>query len=186
MSEQQGSNESKWFYEKDGKRHGEVGNSDIRLLIQTGQLTGKNLIWSTGMTDWIAIEKSDFSSSLKTDSPPPLTGAAVNNKIVWVLAFAPFISLVIEYMLAMASYGDEDIAMLAVQGMEYFYIPVILNILISFFDEKQLRAAGHDTSKFKGWIWFVPVYLYQRAENLKQSKAYFWTWIGIFVLSLAR
>ena len=182
MPEQQIHDETKWFYEKDGKRHGEVSASEIRLLVKTNQIGRKNLLWRNGMEDWIPVDQTDFRTSLSLDLPPPLTGAAVSNTVVWVIAFAPFISGVIEFMIGINSYDDEDLAMLAVQEMEYFYIPLLLNIALCLFDERRLRDAGHDTAKFKGWIWLVPVYLYQRANNLKQGKSYFWIWIVMFII----
>ncbi|WP_186350706.1 hypothetical protein [Pseudomonas fragi] len=64
------------------------------------------------------------------------------------------------------------------------FISIILNIALSYFDEKRLQKAGHDTSKFKGMVWLVPVYLFQRAKALNQNMAFFAVWIVSFALVL--
>ncbi|RAS08995.1 hypothetical protein DFO50_1421, partial [Microvirgula sp. AG722] len=33
-------------------------------------------------------------------------------------------------------------------------------------------------------VLLVPVYLWKRAQSLRQRPAYFWTWLGLFGLSL--
>ena len=67
---------------------------------------------------------------------------------------------------------------------KYWFVTLGLNIALAFFDEKRLKNAGHNTDKFKGWVWLVPVYLYQRAKATKQNLAYFIVWIVCFVLVL--
>lgn len=59
------------------------------------------------------------------------------------------------------------------EDAKYWFITVGLNIALSFADESRLRKAGHNTSKFKGWVWLVPVYLYQRAKATRQNLVYF-------------
>ncbi|MPM84347.1 hypothetical protein SDC9_131418 [bioreactor metagenome] len=67
---------------------------------------------------------------------------------------------------------------------KYWSVTLALNIILSFADEKLLRKAGHNTSKFKGWVWLVPVYLYQRAKATRQNLAYFVVWIICFIFTL--
>jgi hypothetical protein len=50
-------------------------------------------------------------------------------------------------------------------------------------DEKKLVKAGVDTSKM-GSAWLIPIYLYKRAEVLKQSPAYFWVWLIAFIVTI--
>ena len=89
-----------------------------------------------------------------------------------------------EWFVAGAINGSEAEAARAMENASYWYITLALNLLLSFFDEKRLQKAGHDTSRFKGWVWLVPVYLYQRAQNLQQNQAYFIVWLACFVLVL--
>lgn len=72
----------------------------------------------------------------------------------------------------------------AMENASYWYITLALNLLLPFFDEKRLQKAGHSTSRFRGWVWLMPVYLYQRANNLQQSLAYFIVWLVYFALVL--
>lgn len=59
-------------------------------------------------------------------------------------------------------------------------ITIALNIMLSILDERKLEKAGVKTEKFKGMVWLVPVYLFQRAKALDQSLAYFIVWIVCF------
>lgn len=51
-------------------------------------------------------------------------------------------------------------------------------------DERRLRRAGVDTSRFGKIVFIVPVYLWKRAIALNQTPAYFWTWIALFSATL--
>jgi len=131
------------------------------------------------------IENTELHTHLDESSPPPLTGEHVNNTVVWVLAFAPIIGLMLEYFVAGVVYSDnQDLAEAAASGGTFWYITLILNIALSYWDEKRLKKAGTNTEKFSGWVWLVPVYLFQRAKALKQNRAYFIVWIVCFVLVL--
>ena len=108
----------------------------------------------------------------------------MSNTLVWVLAFAPIIGYLMEWFVAGALNGSEAAAKRAMENASYWYITLALNLLLSFFDEKRLQKAGHNTSRFRGWVWLVPVYLYQRAKNLQQNLAYFIVWLVTFALVL--
>jgi hypothetical protein len=156
-----------WFYEEDGQRKGAIAESELIGLIKSGKISYGASVWKKGFPDWLKIENTDLRGHLEEVAPPPLKGEHINNTVVWVLAFAPIIGFVFEK---------------AVVGIPF--ITLILNIALSYLDEKRLRKAGHNTDKFKGWIWLVPVYLYQRAKILNQNLAYFIVWIVCFVLVL--
>ena len=171
-----------WFYEQKGQRIGGVDENTMISLIQSGQLGYGSSVWKQGLSDWVKLEETALREHLDRLAPPPLTGTNVNNTLVWVLAFAPFLGLFLEGVIAMIVYGDEDWAMEAVYAGQFFYITIALNILLCVLDEKRLQKAGHNTRAFKGWVWLVPVYLYQRAKHLKHNLAYFIVWICCFVL----
>lgn len=176
--------ENLWFYEENGQRLGGIGESAMAALIQSGKLRHGSSVWKQGFADWVKLEETPLRIHLDQLSPPPLMGQHVSNSLVWVLAFAPILGLFLEGFVAMLMYDSENRAMNAVSDGKFFYITVALNILLSVLDEKRLQKAGHNTSAFKGWVWLVPVYLYQRAKQLKQSLAYFAVWIACFVLVL--
>lgn len=169
-----------WFYEFSGERKGPVSEVDLTGLVSSGSITYGNAVWNSSMSDWTLIENTVLRNILP--GPPPLSGVHVNNTIVWILAFAPLIGLVLEYVVAGALYGNEWQAQVAVKENKFWYITLALNLCLCFFDERKLKKAGIDTSKFSGWVWLVPVYLYQRARYLKQNLAYFIVWIATFAL----
>ena len=176
-----------WFYEINGKRSAATDHDEMVALISGSKITGKNLVWHSGMTDWMPLESTELRTHLSTrKSPPPLMGNAVNNSTVWTLAFAPVISLLLETVAAFAVHDSEFMVTHSVASGEFFWLAIIINIALSIRDEKKLREAGHDTSDFKGMTFIVPVYLFKRAKALKQSPSYFWTWIALFVITAIR
>lgn len=131
------------------------------------------------------IENTDLRIHLDDCAPPPLVGAQVNNTLIWILAFAPFIGYFLELVVAGLMHSEDQLgATIAMENSQYWFITLGLNIALAFFDEKRLEKAGHNTDKFKGWVWLVPVYMYQRAKATKQNLAYFIVWIVCFVLLL--
>ena len=161
-----------WFYESNGERKGPVDQAVIGDLIRANVVTRTSMVWSQGLPDWVPVLDTELRVHFPADVPPPLSGARIDNSVAWVLAFAPLIGGFIEAMVA----GDT--------GKRIWGITLGLNLGLSYLDAKRLTAAGHDTSKFSGWAWLVPVYLYQRAQATKQNLAYFAVWLICFVLSL--
>ena len=184
MSEAQTTTEGMWFYEENGQRKGPVSESEMIQFIKTSVISHGSSVWKNGFPDWLKIENTDLRIHLDNSAPPPLSGEHINNTLIWVLAFAPIIGLMLEYFVAGLQYGNTQVAEIAVSNNKYWFVTLALNIGLAFFDEKRLKKAGHNTDKFKGWVWLVPVYLYQRAKATKQNLAYFIVWIVCFVLTL--
>jgi len=176
--------EAIWFHEEDGSRKGPVTEAAMIGFIKSGKLVGSTAVWKKGFPDWLKIENTDLKIHLDDKVPPPLSGEHINNTVVWVLAFAPLIGLMLEYFLAGMIHGNGRLAELAVENSKYWFVTVALNVGLSYYDEHQLKKAGHDTSKFRGLAFIVPVYLYQRAMALKHNLAYFIVWIACFVVVL--
>ena len=107
----------------------------------------------------------------------------VNNTWVWILAFAPIIGRLLEYAVAIVFSDSEREFLISMTENHYWYITVILNIFISYTDEKKIKNSGIDTDKFGKLFFIVPVYLWKRAESLSPNKNYFWAWIASFVIS---
>ncbi len=176
--------ENSWFYEEKGERRGGFDQRQIIALIRSGKLTYGSMVWKKGMPGWAQIEQTELRPHLEEVSPPPLIGAGVNNKIVWLLAFAPLIGYLLESFVAGLFGSTEAQWERAMANNRYWYVTLILNIALCVLDEKRLKQAGHDVSRFKGWVFVVPVYLYQRAKLLNQNLAYFITWIVCFFISI--
>lgn len=171
-----------WHYEEKGERRGPVAESAIAQLIKDGKLTYGNMVWKKGLQGWIKLEDSDLKVHLNDDQPPPLTGDMVNNTSVWVLAFAPLIALIIENMLPGVGYYPGESMRQVIVNVHRWYIILAVNIGLAYFDVMRLEQNGHKTDKFKWMTPFVPLYLYERAEFLKQNKAYFITWIVCLII----
>ncbi|MCJ0765364.1 DUF4339 domain-containing protein [Variovorax terrae] len=185
IEDTQASPEDTWFYEENGQRKGPVSEAGIVQLIKTSVLSKGSSVWKQGSPDWSRVEDTALRVHFDDSTPPPLSGEHIDNTVVWVLAFAPLIGAVLEYVVAgIVHRGNQYAAQSAMDSNKYWFVTVGLNIALAYFDEKRLVAAGHNTDKFKGWTWLVPVYLYQRSKATKQNLAYFIVWIACFVLML--
>ena len=162
----------KWFYSMNGGRLGPVTDTGIRLLLSRGDINNETLLWAEGLDEWIPLSQTFFNMTRRSSVPPPLNGEAVDNNFVWVLAFAPLLGTIIEYIVA---------ATIGANASNLWFITIVLNIILCIFDEQKLKKAGHDTSKIQGWVIFlIPVYLFKRATALRQSLAYFYVWLAVF------
>ena len=168
--------EKYWYYESGGNRLGPIDANDIHKMIEKKELNRMSLVWRKGMVDWSALNLIDEFKVLFSDSPPPLTSSAISNTIVWWLAFTPIIGMLLKEIISNEFNTDLD---------QLWWITLVLNILLSIWDEKYLENSGYDTSKMGG-AWLVPIYLYKRAKVLKQNNAYFIIWLVSFFISLVR
>jgi hypothetical protein len=165
--------ERTWYYTAGGKRIGPVKESQIRTLITTNVVQSNSSVWSEGMADWTPAYQTDIKRFFASVPPPPLTGESVNNGIVWILAFAPIISVVIQIFVA-SSTGQSV--------YDFWWIATLLNIGLCAADGINLKRAGH--KGIAGWIILVPVYLFVRAARLKQSNGYAIVWLLTFFVSI--
>jgi hypothetical protein len=172
-----------WFYEDGGARKGGVSKAAMIELIGAGKLGYGAVVWRQGLNDWMPLENTELKSHLT--GPPPLTGANVSNTLVWILAFTPVIGYVLEWTMAAAAHKNALEAAIAMKTNQYWQVTFLMNIMLCYFDEKRLKKAGVDTSRFKGWVWLVPVYILQRTKALKQKYSVFVVWlicIGLVLL----
>ena len=172
-----------WFYEENGQRKGPVPESHVVDLIRSGRVSYGSLVWKEGFPEWLKIENTALHAHFHNAVPPPITGRHLRSTVIWILAFAPLLGMFLEAVVAYAI-NDGDAADAAFHANSYWFITLALNVGLSYLDEHRLKKAGWDTSRFKGWTWLVPVYLYQRAKNLHQNLVCFITWIVCFVLVL--
>lgn len=176
-------NTSTWFYEERGERKGGITEEALVELIRSGNLGYGSNVWTDGFPEWVKLEHTRLKEHL-AHIPPPLSANKENRALMWTLAFAPFLGTVVAMMVALLIHQDEYEAEEALSGGLYWVLVVGLNILLSVLDEKQLKKAGFNTAQFNRWTWLVPVYLYQRAQNLGQGRAYLVIWSICFVLFL--
>lgn len=162
-----------WYYESRGERRGPVPESGIMNLYSAGIIKKDTLVWTQGYTDWRPFSQSGLIHET-TMSPPPVSGSAVNNTMVWWLAFMPLIGSIIEYIVANA---------IGVGSQSLWFITIGLNVLLCTLDDKNLQKAGYDTKPL-GSSWVIPVYLFKRAKFLKQSYSYAIVWCVTFAILL--
>ena len=144
-----------------GEKIGPVDEALIKYLIDAGILSYGTAVWKKGFPEWLKIENTELLELLHKVAPPPIPGTHINNTLAWVVAFVPLIGTIIEIVL----FG---------QAVAFtFFIYWIINAALCTADSRRLAKAGYNTEKFKGWWWFIPVYLFQRAKSLKQNYAYF-------------
>ncbi|MGO3395225.1 MAG: DUF4339 domain-containing protein [Serratia proteamaculans] len=175
-------NATEWFYEKHGQRHGPFSEAHLSALLENGTLDALTLVWQADMPAWSPAGSSPLAVHLPRNTPPPLPGHTISNTVVWVLALAPLLGFMLEAFIAGMVYGNEDSAMEAVFNGQFFYITLILNIALSYGDERNLKKAGIDTRGYGKLAWLVPVYLWKRARALSQTPAYVWVWLATFSL----
>lgn len=160
-----------WFYESKGKRIGPVSYEIIKSLVVNNEINSDSLIWKKGFNDWKKVKETEFKDLIEL--PPPLKGDKVNNSIIWILAFAPLIGFLIEVLLLENGYNFGE------NGPWWLYL--ILNSGFAILDDSKLKNAGYTTNNLVWAIFLIPVYLWRRATITKQSKAYFWVWLILFV-----
>jgi len=161
-------NATNWYYAEKGKQVGPIGLQEVKALVADGKINAETSVWN-GEGDWKPARTTELSDLLKRSSttPPPLTGADVDNKYVWLVVAVPIIGLIVELMV----------------GRELMWIYWALNIVLCLLDERKLKSAGH-AAPSTAWAILIPVYLWKRAGFLKQKKHYFWGWIAAFILSI--
>lgn len=162
-----------WYYESRGERRGPVSQSGIMNLYSAGIIKKDTMVWANGFSDWVPFSQSGLIHEVKM-GPPPVAGSAVDNTMVWVLAFMPIIGSIVEYMVMDA---------FNVWGRSLWFITFFLNVLFCSLDDKKLKAAGYNTDSL-GSAWLIPVYLFNRAKMLAQSPSYAIVWIVTFVIML--
>lgn len=161
-----------WYYEINGHRHGPVGRSKIAELVRTNSLGADSLLWKPGMQDWQTVRHSEFST--ESPLPPPLSGDAVKNGLAWAIAFAPLTGAILQAFIGGASGIHPD---------KLWMVTLALNLSLCAADEKGLKNSGHAAPN-AGWAFLIPVYLYQRANKLKQPQTYFFVWWAVFFVTL--
>lgn len=73
---------------------------------------------------------------------PALPSHNVSNTVIWILAFAPLIGFMLEAFIAGATTVDEDAAMETLFSGQFWYITLLLNIALSYWDERNLKKEG--------------------------------------------
>lgn len=187
-----------WYYEKNGTRSDSITEAEMITFICQGVLSSTSLLWCEGMDNWQPLAQTSLAVHLpqRSVTPPPLppvlpplsgTGTTplnINNVLVYTLALSPLIGLLLRAFLLGLSGVPEEYMDSAITSSEYWYVPLLLTIGLSYLDAWKLKQAGIDTRQFSNITWLVPVWLWKRAQLLKHKPVCFWIWIASFVLTL--
>lgn len=165
--------QAEWYYEMNGERRGPLPVGGILNLYRSGIIRKDTLVWKQGYTDWRPFSQSGLMNESAT-VPPPVSGNAVDNTIVWWLAFMPILGSIIEYIVA---------ASIGAGSQSLWFITLGLNVWLCYKDEKKLRASGYNTQTL-GSSWAVPTYLFKRAKMLGQNNGYAIVWCITFAILL--
>ena len=119
-----------------------------------------------------ATSKSESVAGVVAFTPMVAAGE-IDNSRVWLLAVVPLLLVCID-----AAFLYSGVAEGSWVG---FAIAVIINTAIVIWDSRSLKRQGYDVSAALGFL-FVPGYIAQRSNRVKQSQFPLVTWIVAFVI----
>lgn len=179
-----------WYYADGGKRTGPVAASDIEELLARRQIDKNVEVWRKGMKDWVPIHETELVNKID-DVTPPLPSYAVNNIVVWLLAFSPLIFAAIDQTMKQQQVlqmlgGDvsslNSLLSGNVAGIPWF-VPGAIYFVLCVIDINLLYRAG-----YRAWylgasaFLFSPIYPFVRASRLKQPPYYGFVFIVCLLL----
>ena len=179
-------NDEAWFYAQGGQRKGPVPADELRELLAAQTIDGETPIWRKGFADWQPLRTTEIGAQLK-DTPPAIAANHVSNGFVWTLALAPLAYLFFDGGLPnyQNSHPANDMFFEAFLSPLIWLVPILTNALLCLADTEQLKRAGYSS----GWMTFfalllAPVYLFVRAQRLRQTPTYGFVWIASFIVSI--
>lgn len=179
-------NDEAWFYVQGGQRSGPVAAEKLRALLADQLIDRETPIWRKGLADWQPLHATEIGAELK-DTPPPIAPNQVNNGFVWTLAFAPIAYLFVDLAILgyQTNHPADDTFFEAFLSPLTWLVPVTANAILCLVDAEQLKRAGYSS----GWmtlfaLLLAPVYLFVRAQRLRQAPIYGFVWIASFIASI--
>jgi hypothetical protein len=183
-------NEDIWHYADGGKRLGPVSAARIKSLLSSNQLDRHVLVWRKGMKDWAPIHETDLVDTVD-DAAPPLPSHAVNNVVIWLLAFSPLIFAAIDQTMrqqkALQMLGGDVAALRSMLtgsgGSLAWYIPALSYFVLCVVDINLVYRAG-----YRAWylgasaLLFIPIYPFVRAGLVRQIPYYGFVFIVCAIL----
>jgi hypothetical protein len=159
-----------WHYQLHGQRIGGVSALEIDDLVCRGVIGHATNVWTEGMSTWMPLRSTSLAAIVSV--PPPLI--AVNNTLIWWLAFMPIIGCLVEFGAATA---------FRTTLVSVWWITVILNSVVAIWDDVVVRKAGHRVGAF--WALFlVPVYVFRRSAVVDHNYGYSIMWVVSFLVSI--
>lgn len=180
---------NEWYYVSKGIRQGPTTAAAIKSLLDKKEIETDTQVWRKGMPEWKILRQSDLTDLVAAE-PPAISPQHIGNGYVWTLAVLPLVFGVIDA--AVAASNQEAAARTIMLGFPYhpskglpFYIPVLINGLLGWLDDRQLEQAGYGSRLTRiTAVLFQPVYLFLRAKRLKQRPYYAVAWILSLIAGL--
>jgi len=175
-----------WFFVENGQRRGPAANTELLELLRTNKISFDTPIWRKGMVDWQPLHSTEIGAELK-DTPPPIATDQINNGLVWALAFAPIVYLFVDAALLnyQNSHPPGDTFFEAFLSPLTWLIPGTTNAILCLVDAEQLRRAGYRSNAMTIFaLLLAPVYLFVRAQRLRQTPTYGSVWVATFIVSI--
>ncbi len=173
-----------WFYEENGERHGTLDETQMIELIHAGRFDQHTPVWRIGDTDWRLLGETELGAHLRALSPAAPPARPHDNRLAWLLAFAPLLGYLLEWLMAFAFSGSALEVRQAMETSRYWPATLALHILLGVLDVQQLQQVGHDTRHLRSWVWLAPAYLYQRARQQRHSRGPLAVWLAACSLLL--
>lgn len=169
-----------WHLAAHGKPSEPLSVQHLTELRDAGRLRPDTPVWREGLPEWLPASSTElldlFHDQRPPHTPPPLPPTAIDNRIIWVLAFAPAIGVFLQGFIS---------ELFEINFDTLWWIVIVINVALAVADERRLQAAGHSTDGWGAWAWFlIPVYLFQRASKLGQTPSYAWAWVVVFIVTL--
>lgn len=111
------------------------------------------------------MEQQNINETTQSEQKELHLDKSKNDTFAWLMAFVPLIGTIIGIIIG------------------FGYTCLILNIILCYIDEKNLKEQGVDTSEFGELTFLVPYYLYKRAKALNDSMTYFAVWCVLFAIT---
>jgi hypothetical protein len=173
---------NEWYYVANGARRGPTTAQTIRDLLNKKQIEPDTQVWRQGMPEWKPLRESDLGNLVAAE-PPAISSKHIGDGYVWILALLPLVIGVIEAVVS-ASNQEAAVRSLAL-GFPYhpsrglpFQVPVIINGLLGWLDDRRLQQAGYGSRATRVTsVLLTPVYLFMRANRLRQRPYYAVAWI---------
>lgn len=178
-----------WYYVTNGTRHGPITAAALKELLKRKEIATDTQVWRKGMPEWKTLRESDLADLVSAE-PPAISPQHIGNGYVWILAVLPLIFAITEA--AVTASNQQAAASSLVLGFPYHpsrglppQIPFVVNGLLGLLDERRLRQAGYGSWKTRATaVLLTPVYLFIRAERLKQRPYYAAAWIIGLVIGI--
>jgi len=75
--------EAQWHVGVGGERKGPFTEDDVKGMIQRGELTARDMVWTQGMENWVPVsEVPAFTKALQSAPPPPPPAVAAPSPFV--------------------------------------------------------------------------------------------------------